>query len=261
MRRKNAFTLIELLVVVAIIAVLVAILLPALGEARNQARAAVCLSNLRQMSTAFRFYTQENYGRFIKYTKTAPNPMDEFWMGALQEYHADIDMMRFCPTATDVDPAGTNYGDTFLAWIAKKGVFFSFPKDVEGSYGFNFWLHDPDNMDPVTIASLPPAVGTDGFFVTTDHDDTTNIPVIFDCKWLDALPHHTDQPPDWPARMTGYYDWTTIGQMARLCMPRHGWAVNLCFVDGSARRTSLEDLWKLKWHKQFNPTNIVIPKP
>ena len=45
---KRGFTLIELLVVVAIIALLLAILLPALVEARNQAQAAVCGSNMKQ---------------------------------------------------------------------------------------------------------------------------------------------------------------------------------------------------------------------
>lgn len=43
-----AFTLVEVLVVVAIIALLVALLLPALAEARNQARAALCATNLKQ---------------------------------------------------------------------------------------------------------------------------------------------------------------------------------------------------------------------
>lgn len=57
--RHRAFTLIEILVVVAIIAVLVAILLPSLSRAREQARSAVCKTNLKQLVFATVEYAHE----------------------------------------------------------------------------------------------------------------------------------------------------------------------------------------------------------
>lgn len=59
---ERGFSLIELLVVVGIIALLIAILLPSLGRAREQARSALCLSNLKQIGSGMTMYTGSNRG-------------------------------------------------------------------------------------------------------------------------------------------------------------------------------------------------------
>jgi len=59
MSKKRSFTLIELLVVIAIISILMMILLPSLKRAKEKARTAYCISNLKQQGTVFMSYVQD----------------------------------------------------------------------------------------------------------------------------------------------------------------------------------------------------------
>jgi prepilin-type N-terminal cleavage/methylation domain-containing protein len=57
--QKSAFTLIELLVVIAIISILAAILFPVFARARESARRASCMSNLKQIGLGTMMYVQD----------------------------------------------------------------------------------------------------------------------------------------------------------------------------------------------------------
>lgn len=59
-RENTAFTLIELLVSIAVVSVLVGLALPAVGRARESARRASCLSNLRSLGQALAMYRGAN---------------------------------------------------------------------------------------------------------------------------------------------------------------------------------------------------------
>jgi prepilin-type N-terminal cleavage/methylation domain-containing protein/prepilin-type processing-associated H-X9-DG protein len=80
MKKNNGFTLIELLVVIAIIAILAAILFPVFASAKESGRRTKCLANLKQLSQAFRAYTDDNDGRLPAAHRDA---IDPDWCGLI----------------------------------------------------------------------------------------------------------------------------------------------------------------------------------
>lgn len=266
MANKRAFTLVELLVVIAIIALLMSILMPALARVRSQAKAVLCLSNLKQMGGAFAMYLDDNDNTFMKnWTHMGgfkEPPHERYWMDALRTYYGNQGDVRLCPAATKThtNSDGTrgpgSASGTFSAW----GIFPSPDQCGEasswwpwatacdyGSYGINAWVSNIEEGWNVWFGQ------EDIYWRKGNMKGAASIPLLGDHKWVDCWPNYTDDPP---LGENLHYE----SQMSRICMNRHNGYVNWVFCDYGARPVGLKELWWLRWYKQY-PVNEVSDNP
>jgi len=221
---RRGFTLIELLVVIAIIAILAAILFPVFAQAREAARKTQCLSNVKQIATAYMMYLQD-------YDETFPPHVTE----------------RTAPSGTPdtlIGRAPFTYKTKLAPYVRNEGLFKcpsapAWPTPAAGQwyttdYGNN---HNEANLPTSTNQAWYQANPDFGF-----NEGTTLATISFPARFIlvgDA------GRSDNTASRGGMYPqpWAfDVASQARF-LPRHQGGGNIAYADGHAKWTKPEKTW------------------
>lgn len=245
--------------VIALVCVaLVLLTLGAVGQTgRGRAKEYVCQANLHRWGDVFGGIIEENDGRF----SSGFVPGGYYWPLGLPPELQDWKRNRtwFCPTATvpQWNEQGISSGgmSIFNAWgiiqlrdadMRYKGEPIAVSENgLAGSYGLNGYVIpiEPWGLDVYPESPVP---ASNGWRDLQTLSSASAIPMFLDALRFDVWPLESHAPAAQENAAWG------SNHMARCCINRHDGAVNCLFVDGSARKVGLKELWTLKWHKGFN---------
>lgn len=224
--RRHGFTLIELLVVIAIIAILAAILFPVFARAREKARSASCLSNMKQLALAFAMYTSDYDGCFPSVYDDNPKGFNGdnrvIWADKVYPYvkNRQIFACPGGPNRVDISPIAGLWPDTLQGtrYCMNMCHNWGWPEDCAS------W--DGDIVYPIAESMIKfPA----------------ELAVLFEssnCWWNHWLGH-----PGWDNSAETSDGLTLIGVLGEVIYPRHSGGCNVSYVDGHAKWRSTKDIF------------------
>jgi prepilin-type N-terminal cleavage/methylation domain-containing protein/prepilin-type processing-associated H-X9-DG protein len=211
--RPKGFTLIELLVVIAIIAILAAILFPVFAQAREKARQASCISNLKQIELAWQMYLQDYDERTLPADFYSPltRKSEPWWQfpypaGPLGPYIKN-EQIFFCPS--DAARAGT------LGNLGKAARLIS--------YSMNIWIGG----------------GNMGLGAGTIND------------WADRILFIDGQ--GWNIWDASHVQAEAAGSKGRLVQTRHSAGFNAGYADGHVKFVRATNLRPSMFHPSWKP--------
>ncbi|RYG34883.1 prepilin-type N-terminal cleavage/methylation domain-containing protein [bacterium] len=171
---RRGFTLIELLVVIAIIAILAAILFPVFARAKEAAKRTACLSDLKQIGTAFTLYLNDSDDRcpdrrdlksllpggYKPWTSWPASDPRGGWMIEIMDPYMKNKEIWSCPSVR-----GSSMGNAVQvlqndgAGNASRYWFWRFDQTTEPVALDNLWGKSPDSALSDLRAANNPVVG------------------------------------------------------------------------------------------------------
>ncbi len=260
---REGFTLIELLVVIAIIAILAALLLPALAKAKQRAQSIQDISNLRQWSMMWSFYTSD-FGKFSDGVADDPGDPDAprgEWVVVLKKYFERKPYLLVCPSATMKNgnksagaetPLPASTPDNQVGDHGGWQTMHRFPAKVVDettrgrlfcSYGFNVWMYDAKTVVQNRAVS--------DYWGSKEIRHVSEVPLMADAMWRGGGPSCSRANKHQRPQFNG--EWVSADQdMMHFALVRHGKGINVNFADGSTRGVRIRRLWNLPWHRTFD---------
>lgn len=171
----SGFTIVELLVAISIIVVLAAIAFPVISTAKERARRAVCMNNLRQIGLAILMYAADNGQR------TPPQPE-----GPGRGHHSDKPCFLDC-TQLARDRFGIDYcvADVLMPYVPDRGIFVC-PSEARQNF-------DPQNncLNWTYVYCAPDVDVTRGRLRAVDYGDPSRIWLACDFQGIGWGSNHT----------------------------------------------------------------------
>ena len=255
---RRGFTLIELLVVIAIIAILAAILFPVFAQAREKARQASCLSNVKQIGTSMLMYLQDydetlpgyrfggeagsNQNPFYADPKMGASSKDTIFMNQILNPYIKNDGVWKCPSRSNswvnVDP-NPKAGDAFASYGG------------QNSYAVNNYLFKAKTG--ISSAAIAETAGTVGMVDATYYNtlpqgpngkpcvlagDTAGTAVVLNGSY----PYYWKQIGNSSLNFSSPASDPTDADAVLKGKSRHSGFINVIFMDGHAKGTSYEQL-------------------